>query len=183
LDLVQRTRKETERINRIIKDLLQFSRPPTSQIENVDMNRVIQASLDLVTIQKRFKDIALDLSLGKKVSPVRGSSDQLQQVLVNILINAADAMPQGGFLSIKTGETKEWVTIAIKDSGEGIPTEDLDKIFDPFYTTKSPEKGTGLGLSISLMIIEDLGGKMKVESEKGKGTEFTIFLKKGSLFP
>jgi two-component system NtrC family sensor kinase len=178
LDLVQRTRRETERINRIIKDLLLFSRPPTSQIENVDMNRVIQDSLDLVIIQKKFRNIALDLSLDKNLSPVRGNRDQLHQVLINILINAADAMPKGGCLSIKTEEMKEWVTISIKDTGEGIPAEDLDKIFDPFYTTKSPEKGTGLGLSISLMIIEDLGGKMKVESEKGRGAEFTIFLKK-----
>lgn len=180
LDLVERTKSETERIHRIIKDLLQFSRPPTSQIEDVDVHRVIQDSLNLVTVQKGFKGIAIDLSPRDDVPPVRGNSDQLQQVLINILINAADAMPQGGSISIRTAEEDGWVTISIKDTGEGISAQDLDKIFDPFYTTKSPAKGTGLGLSISLKIIEDLGGRIKVESKRGKGAEFTIFLKKGS---
>ncbi len=180
LDLVKRTMKETERIHRIIKDLLQFSRSPASQIEDIDANKVMQNSLNLVTVQKAFKDIAIDLSLRDDLSHARGNSDQLQQVLVNILINAADAMPQGGSISIRTEQENGWVTISIKDTGEGIPAEDLDKIFDPFYTTKSPDKGTGLGLSISLKIIEDFGGKIKVESERGKGSEFTIYLKKGS---
>ncbi|MBW2039773.1 MAG: HAMP domain-containing protein [Deltaproteobacteria bacterium] len=181
VDLVERTRKETERIHRIIKDLLQFSRSPSSQIEDIDVNLVIQDSLNLVTVQKGFKDIAIDLSLRDDLPPVRGNSDQLQQVMVNILINAADAMPQGGSISIRTEEEKDgWVTISIKDTGEGIPTKDLDKVFDPFYTTKSPDKGTGLGLSISLKIIEDFGGRLKVESKRGKGAKFIIFLKKGS---
>ncbi len=180
LDLVERTRKETERINRIIKDLLQFSRPPTSQIEDIDVNKVIQDSLALVTVQKGFKKIDVDLSLGDGLPPIRGNSDQLQQVLVNMLMNSADAMPQGGSIFIRTKQEDDWVTISIRDTGEGIPAENLEKIFDPFYTTKSPEKGTGLGLSISLKIIEDFGGKIKVNSEQGKGAEFTIYLKKGS---
>jgi two-component system NtrC family sensor kinase len=180
LDLVERMRKETERINRIIKDLLQFSKPPTSQTEDIDVNRLILDSLNVLRVQERFQNVNFDLSLKENLSSARGNSDQLQQVLLNILINAADAMPDGGSISMKTEKKGEWVTISIRDEGEGIPVDDLDKIFDPFYTTKSPDKGTGLGLSISLKIIEELGGKIKVESKRGTGTVFIIFLRKGS---
>jgi two-component system NtrC family sensor kinase len=180
LDLVERTRKETERINRIIRDLLQFSKPPAFHVEDVHVNQVVQDSLHMVSVQKRFQDITLDLSLEEKLPPAQGNSDQLQQVLFNILINAADAMPNGGSISVRTKEDKRWVIIAIKDTGVGIPAADLDKICDPFYTTKSPDKGTGLGLSISLKIIDELGGKLRVESEEDKGSEFTIYLRKGS---
>lgn len=180
LDLVDRTRKETERINRIIKDLLQFSKPPPSLIEDVDVNRLIKDSLQAVKAQKRFHDIALDLSLAAKLPPARANSDQLQQVLFNILINAADAMPDGGTITVRTKAEKQWIMIGVKDTGVGIPPEDLDKICDPFYTTKSSDKGTGLGLSISLKIIDEFKGKLRIESEEGKGTEFIIYLKKGA---
>jgi two-component system NtrC family sensor kinase len=181
LDLVERTRKETERINRIIKDLLQFSKPTSLHRENVDLNRLIQDALKVVGVQERFQAIVVDLSLAKDPPMAQGNSDQLQQVLFNILINAADAMPDGGSLSISTGQEKEWVTVSIKDSGEGIAPEDLGKIFDPFYTTKSPDKGTGLGLSISLKIIDELGGRIKVQSKKSKGAEFTVYLKRAAI--
>jgi two-component system NtrC family sensor kinase len=180
LDLVERTRKETERINRIIRDLLQFSKPPSSHVEDIHVNQVVHDSLQMVSVQKRFQDVTLDLLLAENLSPAQGNSDQLQQVLFNILINAADAMPNGGSISVRTKEDKRWVIIAIKDTGMGIPAADLDKICDPFYTTKSPDKGTGLGLSISLKIIDEFGGKLRVESTEGKGAEFTIYLRKGS---
>jgi two-component system NtrC family sensor kinase len=183
LDLVERTRKETERINRIIKDLLQFSKPPSPQREDVDINRLVQDSLNVVRVQERFQTLAVDLSLRDDLPLVQGNSDQFQQVLFNILINAADAMPDGGTLSIRTEQEKRWVIIAIKDTGVGIAAEDLGKIYDPFFTTKSPDKGTGLGLSISLKIIDELGGKIKALSKKGKGTEFIVYLKKAAQGP
>ena len=180
LDLVERMRKETERINRIIKDLLQFSKPPSPRLEDVEVNQVVHNSLHMLSVEKRFQDITLDLSLAENLPPARGNSDQLQQVLFNILINAADAMSDGGSLFVRTAEEKRWVIIAIKDTGIGIPAAELDKICDPFYTTKSPDKGTGLGLSISLKIIDEFRGKLQVKSEEGKGSEFTIYLQKGS---
>jgi two-component system NtrC family sensor kinase len=180
LDLVERMRKETERINRIIKDLLQFSKPPSAHVEDVDVNQLVQDSLNLLKLQEKFQDIDFALSLKDNLSPAKGNSDHLQQVLLNILINAADAMPNGGSIYIRTKEDKRWVIITIKDTGTGIPAADLDKICDPFYTTKSPDKGTGLGLSISLKIIDEFGGKLQVESKVGKGSEFTIYLQKGS---
>lgn len=180
LDLVERTRKETERINRIIKDLLQFSKPPSPHREDIDVNRLIQDSLNVMSVQERFQALSIDLSLSEKLPFVQGNSDQLQQVLFNILINAADAMSGGGSLSIRTGQEKQWVIIAVKDTGVGIASEDLSKIYDPFFTTKSPDKGTGLGLSISLKIIDELGGRIKVRSKKGKGTECSVYLKKAA---
>ena len=180
LDLVARTRKETERINRIIKDLLQFSKPPSPHREDVDVNRLVQDSLNVVSVQPRFKAISVDLLFAEDLTSAQGDRDQLQQVLVNMLINASDAMPDGGYLSIRTDQEKQWVIIAIKDTGVGIAAEDLGKIYDPFFTTKSPDKGTGLGLSISLKIIDELGGRIKVESKKGKGTEFIVYLKKAA---
>jgi two-component system NtrC family sensor kinase len=180
LDLVERMRKETERINRIIKDLLQFSKPPSPHIEDVEVNQVVRNSLDMLSVEKRFQDITIDHSLAEDLPSARGNSDQLQQVVSNIVINAADAMPNGGSLFVRTTEEKRWVIIAIKDTGIGIPTAELDKICDPFYTTKSPDKGTGLGLSISLKIIDEFGGKLRIESEEGTGSEFFIYLKKGS---
>jgi two-component system NtrC family sensor kinase len=180
LDLVERMRKETERINRIIKDLLQFSKPPSPHIEDVDVNQVIRNSLQMLSVEKRFQGIKLDLSLAEHLPPARGNSDQLQQVLSNIAINAADAMPDGGSIFVRTSEDKRWVIISIKDTGVGIPAAERDKICDPFYTTKSPDQGTGLGLSISVKIIDEFGGKMRIESEEGKGSEFFIYLKKGS---
>jgi two-component system NtrC family sensor kinase len=180
LDLVERMRKETERINRIIKDLLQFSKPPSVHIEDVEVNQVVHNSVHMLSAEKRFQDITLDLALAENLPPGRGNSDQLQQVLSNILINAADAMPDGGSIFVRTAEDKRWIIIAIKDTGVGIPPSELDKICDPFYTTKSPDKGTGLGLSISLKIIDECGGKMRIESEEGTGSEFVIYLHKGS---
>ena len=180
LDLVERMRKETERINRIIKDLLQFSKPPSAHVEDIKVNQLIRDSLNLLKIQEKFRDINFTLSLKDNLSPAKGDNDHLQQVFLNILINAADAMPDGGSIYIRTKEDKRWVVIAIKDTGMGIPAAELDKIFDPFYTTKSPDKGTGLGLSISLKIIDEFGGKLQVKSKDGKGSEFTIYLQKGS---
>jgi two-component system NtrC family sensor kinase len=180
LDLVERMKKETERINRIIKDLLQFSKPPPTNIEDVEVNQIVHNSLHMLSGEKRFQDITIDLSLVENLPPARGNSDQLQQVLFNILINAADAMPDGGSLFVRTAQENRWIIIAIKDTGMGIPAAELDKICDPFYTTKSPDKGTGLGLSISLKIIDEFGGKMRIESEEGVGSEFVIYLQKRS---
>jgi two-component system NtrC family sensor kinase len=177
LDLVERMRKETERINRIIKDLLQFSKPPSLPREDVDINRLIHDALDLVRVQERFQDIEFTLSLEEHLPLAQGNRDQLQQVLINILINAADAMPHGGTIVISSAKERGGVLIAIKDTGVGIAPEDLGRIYDPFYTTKSPDKGTGLGLSISLKIIDELGGRLKVQSAIGKGTEFIVHLK------
>jgi signal transduction histidine kinase len=115
-----------------------------------------------------------------------GDEQQFQQVMINLLINAMDAMPEGGRLIVNsehysdtedsphTSSSQSGVKITIRDTGVGIPGKNINEIFDPFFTTKDPGKGTGLGLSVSLRIIESFGGKISVESSPGEGTEFTI---------
>ncbi len=179
LDLLGRIRKETERIGRIIRDLLQFSRTPPLIREDVDLNQIIKECVEAFKLQPRFQGIKFVLALKDDLPMVKGNSDQLQQVFANLIVNAADAMPNGGEIVITTREEGEWVVSTVTDNGVGIPPEEIKKIFEPFFTTKSPDKGTGLGLAISLKIIKECGGKLQAKSKVGEGTTFTIYLKKG----
>lgn len=103
-----------------------------------------------------------------------GDSQHIEQVIINLVLNAIDAMPRGGLLKISTSLKNSSAIVEIKDTGEGISPENIDKIFDPFFTTKEPGKGTGLGLSVSYNIIKEHGGNISVESEVNGGTKFTI---------
>jgi signal transduction histidine kinase len=105
-----------------------------------------------------------------------GNEHQLQQVFTNLMVNAQQAMPEGGKLTISTAQKNGFVEINFADTGNGIPKEHLDKVFDPFFTTKAPGEGTGLGLSVTYGIIRDMGGKITVESQVGKGTNFCVKL-------
>jgi len=175
-DMVERVHSETERINRIIKDLLRFSRPSQIEVEQVDANKTVHDALELVRVQKGFKHVNVEFNCDEDLPAVRAARDQLQQVLVNLFMNAGDAMPEGGTVVVTTRGVDSGVQISIRDTGEGIDPEHLGLIFEPFYTTKSPDKGTGLGLSISRRIIEDLGGTLDAQSEPGRGATFTIRL-------
>jgi signal transduction histidine kinase len=139
--------------------------------------------------QKAFRAITVELDLTEHLPSVMADEGQVQQVLVNLFLNAMDAMPEGGRLSIGTSlgspahtassesrSSQTAVSITVSDTGTGIEEKDLNKIFDPFYTTKSPGKGTGLGLSVCLSIVESFGGRLSVESTPGRGTIFTILL-------
>jgi len=221
-DYLKRIEKEIERINRIVRELLDFARPSKFEIHDVEINKVVEHTLSLISYQKIFKNIETRLELQPSLPMIKGDESQLSQVLINILLNAIDAMPEGGILGIKTedllieGATDDpsqqfhprrrrgdpiesdysrlrkpdplstvlaifskgerLVRIRISDTGGGIEKENLERIFDPFFTTKEPDKGTGLGLSISLRIVESMGGKIRVESEVGKGSAFEIYL-------
>jgi two-component system NtrC family sensor kinase len=220
-DYLRRIEKEIERINRIVRELLDFARPSKFEIHDVEINKVVEHTLSLISYQNIFKNIETRLELQPSLPMIKGDESQLSQVLINILLNAIDAMPEGGILGIKTedlliengtddpfqqfhprrrrGDPKEsdysrlrkpdplstvlakfskgerLVRIRISDTGEGIEKENLERIFDPFFTTKEPDKGTGLGLSISLRIVESMEGKIRVESEVGKGSAFEIY--------
>jgi signal transduction histidine kinase len=222
LSYLRRIETEIDRINNIVKGLLDFSRPTKFEIQELDVNTIIKNTISLLSHQKLFKQMKTKLDLEPKLSPIRTDESQLQQVLINLFLNAADAMPDGGTLSVKTDETEvrgdmrggleamfprrrksdpetsdyshlrkfkpipliydkysegdRLVRINISDTGCGIKKGDLQKIFDPFFTTKPPDKGTGLGLSISLRIIEFFNGEIKVESQVGRGSTFTILL-------
>jgi len=220
-DYLKRVEKEIGRINRIVRELLDFSRPSKTEMQDIEVNKVIENTLSLLSHQKNFRNIETQLELQPDLPMIKGDESQLSQVFINIILNAVDAMPNGGNLRIKTenfivenlfvddlqqlyprrrkGDPLEadysrlrkpdplsallskfsrgdrLVKIRISDTGMGIQQENLEKIFDPFFTTKDPDRGTGLGLSISLRIVESMGGKIRAESEVGKGSAFEIY--------
>jgi len=177
--------KELERTTRIIRNLLDFARKSKPSIRPAAINKVVDAALLLVGNQISLENISLEKKLGTELPPVLVDFDQIQQVLINIILNATQAMPNGGNLTITTsvakgikiGESpKDTVRIDIKDTGVGISKENLRKLFTPFFTTKEKGKGVGLGLSVVHGIIGQHKGKIEVDSEPNKGTTFTIYL-------
>jgi len=193
-DFIDRIEKEISRINRTIRNLLDFSRPSKEELKAVSVHKIIGDMVDILKPQPMISDSEIFLDKGTKKDTVLADPDKLKQVFLNLSMNAIDAMginqtkneSQKNTLSIQTSlapKTKadervntSKIHIEFIDNGPGIPAEDLTRIFDPFYTTKEPGKGTGLGLSVSLRIIEDIGGDIKVKSEVGKGTKIIIIL-------
>jgi PAS domain S-box-containing protein len=182
---LQKMKKELERTSRIIRNLLDFSRQSDPTIRPIDLNKVVEAALLLVKHQISLENIKLEQKLDKKLPLVRADFDQIQQVLINIILNATQAMPKGGNLTITTsvGEDiligkslKKTVRVDIKDTGVGISKENLSRLFTPFFTTKEKGKGVGLGLPVVHGIVERHKGKIKVDSEPDVGTTFSIFL-------
>jgi PAS domain S-box-containing protein len=177
--------KELDRTTRIIKNLLDFSRQSEPNIRPVEINKVLEAALLLVGHQISLENIKLEKQFDEQLPLVYADFDQIQQVLINIILNATQAMPDGGNLTIITsvadgieiGEAlKKTVRIDIRDTGVGIPRENLGKLFTPFFTTKEKGKGVGLGLPVVHGIIERHKGKIEVDSQPNVGTTFTIYL-------
>ena len=127
-------------------------------------------------IQSVFQNIEIKKKLDPGLPPIEGDRSQLQEVFINLALNAADAMENGGTLTVRTFLDKDIVGISFEDTGCGIPDENIRSIFDPFFTTKSEKNGTGLGLSVSHGIIAKHGGEIRVWSKVNKGTTFTISL-------
>ena len=177
--------KELERTSRIIRNLLDFSRQSEPNIRPVELNKVVEAALLLVGHQISLEKIRLEKNLDKQLPLVLADFDQIQQILINIILNATQAMPKGGNLTITTSVSKgikiseslkNPVRIDIRDTGVGISKENLSKLFTPFFTTKEKGKGVGLGLPVVHGIIERHKGKIEVDSEPNVGTTFTIYL-------
>ena len=177
--------KELDRTTRIIRNLLDFARQSEPSTKPIEINKVIDAALLLVRNQINLENISLEKNLDLDLPLVLADFDKIQQVLINIMLNAIQAMPKGGKLIITTsaargskigGTQKNTVRIDIKDTGVGIPKENLNKLFTPFFTTKEKGKGVGLGLSVVHGIIGKHKGKIDVESEPNEGTTFTIYL-------
>jgi len=167
---------ETSRMREIVRGLLDFARESSAETTLLDVNEVIRQWLTLLRSQKDFENIVIETKLAEGLPKVRGDANQLQQVFVNLSLNACEAMPDGGTLSISTREENKKVLVSIADTGCGIKAEHLEIIFDPFFTTKPVGKGTGLGLSVSYGIIRQHGGIMKVKSQEDQGTVFTFTL-------
>ena len=163
------------RITKIIRNLVDFSRPSVNIVKETDVNKVMNDALNIVQYGRRTKNIDFKMELSEPISLISAVSDQLVQVLINLLINAIDSLDgKPGAISLHSYEKENAVTIEIRDNGKGIKEEDREKIFEPFFTTKEIGKGTGLGLWVSYGIIKRFGGDVAVESAEGKGSKFTI---------
>jgi two-component system, NtrC family, sensor kinase len=177
--LIEKIVKQTFRASEIVNNLLNFSRTGAAEAADVDVNRVVEETLLLVAHPLKTAHIQVVKELGEMLPPVRGSANKLQQVFLNLFLNARDAMVGGGMLEVRTSARNGSVEIDIADTGAGIPREHIHRIFDPFFTTKASGRGTGLGLSVSYGIIKEHAGKIDVRSTPGKGTSFHVELPAG----
>jgi signal transduction histidine kinase len=211
-DYLKRIEHESARIDRIVRDLLNYARPSDAEFEQVDVSLILHETLEMLERQGIFKKIRTSIEVERELPTLYVDRHQLMQVLINLLINARDAMPGGGEIAVRayTGELRintqpgaapmtmgrrkedfrgafrasflsgrsfaNCVKIEVRDSGTGIDEENMGRIFDPFFSTKEPGKGTGLGLSISARIVDSFGGRMTVESTRGQGTRFIVWL-------
>lgn len=171
---------QTERVRKIVKSLLDFSRQTAIAPEPTDINSLIEDSVGLMKNQALIKDVNLFFLGEKELLALTLDRNQCQSVLINLIINALDATPSGGKIEILTRKTNikkgSGVEIIIADTGSGISPDHMDKLFDPFFTTKEVGKGTGLGLAVTAGIIDRHGGTIKVRSKPGTGTTFVIWL-------
>jgi signal transduction histidine kinase len=168
--------RESKRCKQIVQNLLDFARTGDPCLLEVDLNQTLEASCQLLEYQLSRENIQLVKNYSIDLPTVMADPQQMQQVFVNIMLNAHQAMPECGSLAIETWAKNREVAVAFADEGVGIPPEHLGRVFDPFFTTKEPGEGTGLGLSVSYGIVQRHGGQIDVESQMGEGTVFTVRL-------
>ena len=166
--------QETTRAAEIVRGLLDFARERAVIKEPLNLNEVIVRTIRLIRNQKLFDRIVIDEDLANDLPDIEGDMNQLQQVLLNLSLNACEAMPTGGTLLIRTRSEERGVIVTLADTGCGIKPEYLEHVFEPFFTTKPVGKGTGLGLSVSYGIVQQHGGTIELDSEPGRGTTFTL---------
>jgi len=172
---------ETMRCRKIVRGVLDFARETNLEIQPLDLNKALTTAVRIIEKHVTFRKVNIIKDFQPDIPAVNVDLDQMKSVFNNLLVNAADAMPDGGDLTISTSynHDERMVHVSFADTGTGIPEENLNKIFDPFFTTKEPGKGTGLGLSVIYGIIEKHNGSILVQSTPGKGTVFTIKLPVG----
>ena len=166
---------ETLRVSRTLTNLLAFSRKSKPQFQPVELNGVIRETISLIGYQMRLQDITIKPLLHEGLHMVLADRGQMKQILVNLILNDQEAMPEGGSLTMTTNNVRKGVLIRVADTGKGIPKESLSHIFEPFFTTKNAS-GAGLGLSVVYGIVRDHKGTIEVDSVLGQGTTFTIRL-------
>lgn len=169
-------KENIDRITKIVRELVDFSRPPSYETAAQDITDVIKTALGIVKYDKRVRKVKFETDLKNVLPNVSVAADQLLQVFVNILINALDAIEGNGMIIVKSNFNTKNVTVEIGDDGCGIEDAVIEKIFDPFFTTKDVGRGTGLGLSVSYGIIKRFNGEIKVKSKLNEGSTFTIVL-------
>ena len=176
--LLEKITRQTFRASEIVNNLLNFSRTSGTEFADIDINKVITDTLALLEHQFKIAKIQVESDLTGQISPVQGNPGRLQQVFLNLFLNAKDAMPGGGKLNVATSNG-DMVSVRVSDTGSGIAPEHIQRIYDPFFTTKTAPKegqkrGTGLGLSVTYGIIQEHAGKIRVESNPGSGTTFAL---------
>jgi PAS domain S-box-containing protein len=174
--LLEKIYRQTSRASSIVNNLLNFSRVSDARYTPINLNRVIDDTIQLLDAQLRNTQIEVVRQFADALPLAPGNAPKLQQVFMNIIINARDAMSEGGRLEISTEANDDFVILRFRDTGVGIAPEHLSRIYDPFFTTKQIGKGTGLGLAVSYGIVQDHGGHINVESKPGEGTLFQITL-------
>lgn len=173
-DQLINVRDNINRISKIVRELVDLSRPPSHDSLFTQINEVIKTAVGIVKYDKRVKKVEFKTSLDENLPMIKVVPDQIIQVFINILINSLDAIKGEGTIKVNSTFDSEYIYVSILDNGVGIQKEILEKIFDPFFTTKQVGKGTGLGLSVSYGIIKKFEGEIKVRSQKGEGSEFII---------
>jgi len=168
---------ETTRAKMIVADLLNFARQQSVTFQDTDLHVLLDDVIECVKHQPAFEKVTIIRAYNHELPYIQADPDQLQQVFINLMNNAAEAMEKGGAITLSTRPVDDqWVEIKVADTGNGIPEENLGRLFTPFFTTKPPGKGTGLGLSIVYGIIKMHRGQITVDSKIGKGTTFTVTL-------
>jgi two-component system, NtrC family, sensor kinase len=181
-DFLQRMRKETERINRILRDLLQFARPAAQPLsgdattEPGDVDTAARDTAALVAPQRTLQDVALELDVPADLPAVSLGHEQLMQVILNLVMNAADAVGPGGKVRVSAARTGDTVTLAVEDDGPGVDPRVQAQLFEPFVTTKEVGKGTGLGLAVCRGLVEAAGGSITLDRDYARGARFVVEL-------
>lgn len=172
---IHEIKRESKRCKKIVQDLLSYARTPRPTLETTDLNGLLQQIVDFAANHTDMRGVEIVTEFAPDIPLIELDGDQMRQVAINLILNAGGAMPEGGTLTVRTETTSdERIRIQFRDSGCGIPAESLDKIFEPFYTTK--ERGTGLGLAITKQIIDQHHGEITIESVIGEGTCVTVTL-------
>ena len=174
--LLDKITKQTFRASEIVNNLLNFSRTTATEFTDVDVHQVVSETLSLLEHQFKKAQIRVETDFGVEHPMVFGNAGKLQQVFLNLFMNARDAMADGGELRVRTEGSDSKIEIVVQDTGAGISRENIKKIYDPFFTTKAVGKGTGLGLSVSYGIVQEHGGNLTVDSKLGRGSAFKLEL-------
>ncbi|MBK5276674.1 MAG: HAMP domain-containing protein [Desulfuromonadales bacterium] len=184
-DYARRISGDCARIDRIVRGLLDYSRPRAATVESCDVRSLVVTTIDMLSQQGAFKNVGVAGDYEENLPDACVDPHQLQQVMINLLLNSRDAVSSDGKLAVRIrtdhdcllrGQARSCLRIDVMDNGSGIPDEHLQRIFDPFFTTKAPGKGTGLGLAIAARIIDGFGGRITVRSRPGAGTCFSLWL-------
>jgi len=178
-EFLTRIRGETDRIHRIIRELLDYSRArpnePT-EVQSANLATVVEEAVQLIAPQKDLRQVTIECRFHEELPLVRAPHDELTQVVLNLLLNAADAVAGEGSILIDLSRHQQQIVLAVSDTGSGISEAALGKVFDPFFTTKPPGKGTGLGLAVCMSLVERFGGKISAENSPGGGARFSVTL-------